>query len=56
MCSLQTPTNLAVAIKQIPTKVATATLALAEGDEAQKSLLVGAVFPKPEATPEAAAE
>ena len=44
MCA-QVPTKVAVAIKQVPVKLAYGIKALADGDE-NKDLKVGDVFPK----------
>ena len=55
---LQIPTKVAIGINLVPTKLAIVTNKLAQGDgtEAQdKNLLIGDVFPLPEAAPEAAA-
>lgn len=45
MVVLQVPTRVAVAIKQVPVKLAYGIRALADGDD-NKDLLVGDVFPK----------
>lgn len=42
---MQVPTKVAVAIKQVPVKLAYGIKALADGDD-NKELLVGDVFPK----------
>ena len=46
----QVPTRVAVAIKQVPVKLAYGIRALADGDD-NKDLLVGDVFPKAAAPP-----
>ena len=43
--TVQVPTRVAVAIKQVPVKLAYGIKALADGDD-NKELLVGDVFPK----------
>ena len=47
---LQVPTRVAVAIKQVPVKLAYGIKALADGDE-NKDILVGDVFPRAAAPP-----
>lgn len=43
--AVQVPTKVAVSIRQVPSKVAYAVKALADGDD-DRSKLVGDVFPK----------
>jgi large subunit ribosomal protein L10 len=46
----QVPTNVAISINQVPTKLAYGVKALADGDD-NKEAIVGDIFPKADDTP-----